>query len=65
MDFNITTTEVVLLIWAVAASVTAHHLYGTVKKILWVTRHILSDVNMREQMVHAYEKFVMDRKSDK
>jgi hypothetical protein len=57
MDFNITITEIALIIWGVIASGIAHHQYNQHHEAARLIYRLLGDEFLRDQMVQAHARF--------
>ena len=65
MDFNITITEIALIIWGVVASAIAHHQYSQHHEVAWLLSRLLDDEAMRDQMIKAHAQFHAARGEEK
>lgn len=54
---EISLTEILLLIWAVAASGLATHYYNEERKVKFMLKAIIEDPKVREQVVRSFEEF--------
>lgn len=54
---EISLTEILLLIWAVAASGLATHYYNEERKSKFLLRMFVEDSSVREQVLRSYEEF--------
>lgn len=64
MDFNITITEIALIIWGVVASAIAHQ-YSQHHETAWLLARLLDDEALRDQMVNANAQFHAARREEK